>query len=720
MPIHEHDLDRRTFLKATAALGLVIGVSLPGAGRAIAAGLAKSFEPNAFVRVAPDNTVTVIIKHHEMGQGVTTGLATLVADEMDADWSQIRTEYAPANDALYKNLIFGFQATGGSTSIANSFDQMRMAGATARAMLVAAAAKDWGVAAASIVVSKGELSVGAYRATFGQMAAAAAALTPPENVTLKTPADYVYIGKSVPRLDVPAKSTGTETYTSDLQLPGLLTAVTAHPPKFGATVKSVDASAALAIKGVVKVVEIPEGVAVVAKGMWPAIQGRDALKIIWDEAKAETRSSADLVAAYKALLDTPGAVALNNGDVTAGLASGQTIIEAVYEFPYLAHAAMEPMNCVAWLHDGKLETWSGHQAPSLDRGNAAAAAGLGPDQVTVHTLPSGGSFGRRSTFNGDHIAEAVHIARAMGGEVPIRLQRTREDDMRAGHYRPLYVHGLTAAIDDAGTITAWSHRIVGQSIYGSFPPFAALIKDGVDSSSVEGAATIPYAIPNARVDLHSPAVGVPVHVWRSVGNSHTAYAVETMIDELAAAAGKDPVAFRLALLTEKPRHAGVLRLAAEKAGWGTSLPQGVARGVAVHESFNTYVAQVVELRIADDGSVKVDRVVVAVDCGQVVNPDIIRAQMEGAVGFGLSATLYSELTLDRGAVTQGNFDGFEVLRLDRMPVVEVHIVDSTEQPTGVGEPGVPPIGPAVANAVAVLTGSRIRTLPMAGNVLKTA
>jgi isoquinoline 1-oxidoreductase beta subunit len=718
MPIEDCDLDRRTFLKATGALGLVIGVSLTGAGRALSAGPAKPFEPNAFVRVAPDNTVTIIIKHHEMGQGITTGLSTLVAEEMDADWSQIRTEFAPASDTLYKNLIFGFHATGGSTSIANSFDQMRMAGATARAMLVGAAARAWGVPETAIAVANGELSAGTRRATFGQMAAAAAELTLPADVRLKAPEQFAYIGKSLPRLDVPAKSNGKEVYTIDVQLPGLLTAVTAHPPRFGATVKSVDASAALAVKGVLKVVEIPEGVAVVATGMWPAIQGRNALRIVWDEAKAETRSSADLVAEYRARLDAPGATALDRGDVAAGLASGKTIVEAVYEFPYLAHAAMEPMNCVAWLHDGKLETWSGHQAPTMDQRNAAAAAGLAPEQVVVHTLPSGGSFGRRSTFTGDHIAEAVHIAKAMGGNAPIRLQRTREDDMRAGYYRPLYVHGMKAAVDDAGNITAWSHRIVGQSIFGSFPPFAASIKNGVDDSSVEGAANIPYAIANVRVDLHTTEAGVPIHVWRSVGNSHTAYAVETMIDELAAAAGKDPVAFRLALLKDKPRHAGVLRLAAEKAGWDKSLPNGAARGVAVHESFGSYVAQVVELHLADDGAVTVDRVVIAVDCGRVVNPDIVRTQMEGAMGFGLSAALYSELTLEKGAVTQGNFDDFEVLRFPAMPKVEVHIVDSAAKPTGVGEPAVPPTGPAVANAVAALTGKRIRRLPMARTDLK--
>ncbi len=718
MALHEQELDRRTFLKATGTLALVVGTCLTVPRRVLAGAPALPLQPNAFVRVAPDDTVTIIIKHHEMGQGITTGLATLVAEEMDADWGQVRTEFAPASDALYKNLIFGFHATGGSNSIANSFDQMRLAGATARAMLIEAAAKSWGVPPSSITVAKGVLASGGQRATFGEMATAAAALTPPADVTVKTPDRYVYMGRAVPRLDGPAKTTGTETYTIDVQLPGLLTAVTAHPPTFGAKVASFDASAALAVEGVRQVVEIPEGIAVVATGMWPAIKGREALKVTWDEKSAERRSSAELVAAYRELLDKPGAVALAKGDVGPGLGAGGAVIDAVYEFPYLAHAAMEPMNCVAWFHDGKLETWSGHQAPTMDQRNAAAAAGLAPEQVVVHTLPSGGSFGRRSTFNGDHIVEAVHIAKAMGG-VPVRLQRTREDDIRGGYYRPLYVHGVKAAIDKAGNITAWSHRVVGQSIFGSFPPFAATIKDGVDASSVEGVANMPYAIPNVRVDLHSPTVGVPVHVWRSVGNSHTAFAVETMIDELAAAAGKDPVAFRLALLKDSPRHAGVLRLAAEKAGWGKSLPAGVARGVAVHESFNTYVAQVVEVHLTETGAVKVDRVTIAVDCG-LVNPNIVRAQMEGGAGFGLSAALYSQLTLDGGAVTQGNFDSFRVLRVQDMPAVDVHIVESKEKPSGVGEPAVPPIAPAVANALAELTGKRLRSLPMAAAALKTA
>ncbi|MBI1179722.1 MAG: molybdopterin-dependent oxidoreductase [Alphaproteobacteria bacterium] len=706
-------ISRRGFLKGAGGAGLVIGVTLSGLGRGRVMAGEAPFAPNAFVRVSPDNLVTVVIKQFEMGQGVTTGLATLVADEMDADWSQIRTEFAPADLALYKNLFFGIQATGGSNSIANSYDQMRRAGAMARAMLVAAAAKAWNVPADSVSVSKGVLTAGARRAVFGDVASAAARLPPPDDVVLKRPDRFTLIGKHVGRLDSPAKSTGKETYTIDMDLPGLLTAVTAKPPRFGATVKSFDASDALAVKGVRHVVGIPEGVAVVAEGTWPALKGRKALRVEWDESGAERRSSDDLVAEYRLLLDKPGAVAVRRGDPPGGLAAAVKTVDAVLEFPYLAHAAMEPMNCIAWLHDGTLETWSGHQAPTMDQLNMAAAAGLPVDKVVLHTLPSGGSFGRRSTFDGDHIVEAVRVAKAVGGTAPIRLQRMREDDMRAGYYRPLYVHRVRAGVDAAGKLCGWSHRIVGQSIYSASPAAAAAMKDGVDDSSVEGAANTPYAIPNLQVDLHSPGPEVPVHVWRSVGNSHTAYAMETVMDELAGLAGRDPVEFRLALLTEQPRHAGVLRLAAEQANWGSALPDGVARGVAVHRTFNTSVAQVVELGLDDDGTIRVRRVVVAVDCGRVVNPDIVRAQMEGGVGFGLSAALLSELTLDKGAAVERNFDAFQVLRIDRMPAVEVHIVESDEAPTGVGEPGVPPVAPAIANAVAALTGTRVRRLPFA-------
>lgn len=721
MSLLDRPLSRRQMLQASAVLGvgLVIGVAMTRAGRTFAQGAASTFAPNAFVRVAPDNIVTIIIKQHEMGQGVTTGLATLVADEMDADWAQIRYEYASANDKLYKNmLLLGFQVTGGSTSIADSFEQMRKAGAMARAMLVAAAAKQWGVAHSAIKVDKGVLRSGKHHATFGEMALAAAEMAPPVDVPLKTPERFTLIGKAAPRLDSPGKSRGTETYTIDVKLPSLLTAVVAHPPRFGAKLKSFDASKALAVPGVKKIVAIPQGVAVIASGMWPALKARDALEISWDESGAEKRSSSELIAECKSLLDKPGAVAFSTGDAKKAIAEGVTVLDAVYEFPYLAHAAMEPMNCVVWLRDGKLDTWSGHQAPTQDQLAAATAAGIAPEQVTVHSLPSGGSFGRRALP--DYIIEAATIAKVAALGVPIRLQWTREDDMRAGYYRPLYVHSLKAALDDKGNISGWSHRIVGQSIMGSDPNFAAAVVNGVDGTTVEGAAALPYAMPNAFVDMHTTTLSVPVWWWRSVGHSHTTYAVETMIDQLASAAKRDTLEFRLALLSGKPRHANVLKMAAEKADWGKRLPQGMARGIALSDAFNSFIAQVVELHIEEDGSVKLDRVVVVIDCGQVVNPDIVRAQMEGGVGFGLSAALYSELTLDKGVVGETNFHGYKVLRFNDMPKVEVHIVDSKEKPTGVGEIGVGPIAPAVANAIAALTGQRIRTLPIARTQIRRA
>jgi isoquinoline 1-oxidoreductase beta subunit len=712
-------LSRRGLLKAGGVTGLVLGLHLPFASKAAHAAAAPvptgALAPNAFIRVAPDNRVIVIIKHHEMGQGVTTGLATLAADELDADWSLVSAEYAPADGTLYNNLFFGpMQGTGGSTAIANSYEQMRKAGAAARVMLVQAAAQTWKVPVGEVSAANSTLSHrSGRRATYGEMASAAAKLTPPTDVVLKRAAAFNLIGKeNVGRLDSPAKATGQALYTIDVKLPGLLTAVIARPPAFGATVKSFDATAAKAVAGVTDVVQVPEGIAVVATGMWQAIKGREALQIEWDLAQAETRSSADLTAAYTALAKTPGQSAKRVGEAAPALAGAAQTVEAIYEFPYLAHAPMEPLNCVAWLHDGMLETWAGHQFPTIDLANAAKAAGLPPDKVQLHTLVSGGSFGRRANMPSDFVVEAVNVVKAIGGRAPVRVQRTREDDMRAGFYRPLYVHQVRAGIGADGKPVGWEHRIVGQSILAG-TAFAGMIKDGIDDTSVEGASTLIYAVPNLDVSLHTTTTGVPPLWWRSVGNTHTAYAVETMIDELAIKAGQDPLAYRLSLLAAHPRHVGVLRLAAERAGWGTPLPAGKARGIAVHESFNTFVAEVAEVSLAADGSVKVERVVCAVDCGVAVNPDVIRAQMEGGIGYGLSAILYGEITIENGGASQGNFDTYEVLHMDAMPKVEVHIVPSTAAPTGVGEPGVPPLAPAVANAVAALTGKRIRSLPFA-------
>lgn len=718
---------RRGFLKSAAAAGFVLAVQLPLARKAFAdadAGIvpAGDFAPNAFIRIAPDNTVLFVIKHFEMGQGATTGLATILAEELDADWSQIQTEYAPANDALYGNaLIGGAQGTGGSTAIANSWLQMREAGATTRAMLVAAAAQRWKLPADELTVSKGVVNgPDGKHATFGELADAAAKLPVPSKVALKDPKDFVLVGKTTTRrVDSKAKSTGTATFTIDVKLPGLLTAVIARPPAFGATLRSFDATAAKAVKGVTDVVQVPEGVAVVATGMWPALQGRKALKLDWDLSGAAPQSTEAIFTDYKTRAAKGGGdTAQRAADHDAQMKKAAKTIEAVYEFPYLAHAAMEPMNCVAWLHDGVLETWSAHQIPTFDHMFAAKAAGLPMDKVKLHTVFAGGSFGRRANSWSDFTVEAVHVAKAIGRPVPVRVQQTREDDMRGGLYRPQYVHAVKIGLDAAHKPIAWQHRIVGQSIMAPTPMAASQIHDGVDESTVEGVATTPYTLPSPHITVQSPTQLVRPLWWRSVGHTHTAFVMETLMDELAAASHQDPLAFRLAMLKDQPRFAGVLKLAAEKAGWDQPMPKGKARGIAAQFSFDSYVAQVVELSLTTDGQPKVERVVVAVDCGVPVNPDQIVAQMEGGVGFALAAALYGEIDIDKGAVKQGNFDSYRVLRINEMPKVEVHIVASGEAPTGVGEPGVPPLAPAVANALAKLTGQRVRRLPFSRTKFK--
>ena len=724
---------RRSFLQSSLAAGFVLAVQLPLAKKAFAADVgdvpAGDFAPNAFIRVAPDNTVTFVITHFEMCQGATTGLATILAEELDADWSQVKTEYAPANAKLYGNpMVGGAQGTGGSTSIANSWTQMRQAGATTRAMFVAAAAQQWKVPAGKISVSNGIVSgPGGRKATFGELAAAAAQQPLPLKVALKEPKDFKLVGKTTTRrLDSQAKSTGTATFTIDVKLPGLLTAVIARPPAFGATLKGFDAGAAKKVKGVTDVVEIPEGVAVVATGMWAALQGRKALKLDWDLSQASPASTEAMFADYKALAAKArtgggGATPVHAADDHAAqMAKAASALEASYEFPYLAHASMEPMNCVAWLHDGVLETWGGHQFPTFDHMLAAQAAGLPPEKVTLHTLVSGGSFGRRANSWSDFTVEAVHVAKAIGRPVPVRVQWTREDDMRAGLYRPQYVHAVKVGLDSQRRPLAWQHTIVGHSIIAPTPMAPALVKDGIDETSVEGVWPTPYALPSPDIALISPTQAVRPLWWRSVGHTHTAFVMETMIDELAAAAGKDPLAFRLSMLEDQPRFAGVLKLAAEKAGWGTPLPKGRARGIAAQFSFHSYVAQVAEVSLTADGRPKVERVVVAVDCGVPVNPDQVVAQMEGGVGFALAAALYGEIEIENGTPKQGNFDSYRVLRINEMPKVEVHIVPSGEAPTGVGEPGVPPLAPAVANALAALTGQRVRRLPFARTKFQVA
>jgi isoquinoline 1-oxidoreductase beta subunit len=672
------------------------------------------FAPNAFVRIGSDNSVTVIAKHIEMGQGAYTGIATVLAEELDADWTQIRVESAPADAKRYANLAFGtMQGTGGSSAMSNSWNQLREAGAKARAMLLAAAAKEWKVPVADLTVEKGVVyhAAGKRQARFGTLVATAATLTVPETVKLKDPKDFTLIGHPLPRVDAAAKSNGTAQFTLDLVLPGMLVALLKRPPLFGATVKSFDDKAAMAVPGVVKVVQVPRGVAVVAKSFWAAKQGRDALQVEWDDSTAEKRSSAALMDEYRRLADQPAASARKDGDAAQAIKEATHKVSASYEFPYLAHAPMEPLDAVIKLSANSCEIWAGDQFQTVDQANAAHTAGLDPQQVSIHTLYAGGSFGRRANPGSDYIVEAVSIAKAYGADgTPIKLQWTREDDIHGGLYRPMYFHKLEAGLNAEGRLTGWHHVIVGQSIMAG-TPFAAAIKDGIDPTSVEGAANIAYTIPNVSVELSTTKTGVPVLWWRVVGSSHTAYAVEAFIDEVAHAAGQDGFTFRRKLLDQHPRMKAVLELAADKAGWSTPLPPGKGRGIAVAEAFKTYVAQVAEVSVGKDGQVKVDRVVCAVDCGTPINPDIIAAQMEGGIGFGLGAVLYGAITLKDGRIEQDNFNGYRVLRMNEMPKVEVHIVPSTEAPTGVGEPGVAPLGPAVANAIFAATGKRHYVLP---------
>ena len=713
---------RRDFLKAGA--GLTLAIAVPGAMTQVAgpgqAGgklvAAASFEPNAFVRIGTDNVVTVIAKHLEMGQGTYTGLATLVADELDAAWPQVRVEGAPADARRYNNLFWGpSQGTGGSTAIANSFEQMRKAGAAARAMLVAAAAERWKVAPGTITVSQGVVmhAASGRKAKFGELAEAASRLPVPKDVKLKSPGEFTYIGKRVPRTDSRSKTNGSAMFTQDVHLPGMLTALVAHAPRFGGRVKSFDATKAKAVSGVTEVVQIPTGVAVLAKDFWSAKKGRDLLAVEWDDSAAFRMSSADIFAQFALLATTPGAVARKDGDAQVQPAKK---VEAVFRFPYLAHAAMEPLNCVVKLGKDSCEVWNGEQLHTGDQFALATLFGFKPGQVKINMLYAGGSFGRRANPLSDYVLEAAQIAKAIGGRAPVKMVWTREDDMRGGFYRPAYLHRIEAGLDANGRLVTWQQRIVGQSIVAG-TAFAGMIKDGIDPTSVEGASTLPYDIPNIMVDLHTVTLGVPVQWWRSVGSTHTAFSTEVMFDEMAALAGRDAFEFRRELLGRHPRHKAVLELAASKGGWGTPLAPGKAgekrgRGIAVHESFHTFVAQVAEVTVQPGGSFTVDRVVCAVDCGIAVNPDVIRAQMEGGIGFGLSAALYGEITLKDGVVDQSNFHDYRVLRIDEMPKIEVYIVESPEKPSGVGEPGTPVIAPAVANALFAATGKRLHDLPL--------
>ncbi|SEC20177.1 isoquinoline 1-oxidoreductase, beta subunit [Rhizobiales bacterium GAS188] len=709
---------RRTFLKGAAgAAGVfILGSYVPFPGRALAqSGPAKGpFDPNLFLKIGADDTVTLISKHLEMGQGVITGMATLVAEELDADWSKMSFEFAPNDAKIYNNLLFGpVMATGGTTSTAESFGQMRQVGAAARAMFVAAAAAKWAVPLAEIKVETGIVSHAGSgkRASFGELAADAMRVPVPSDVKLKDAKDWKLIGTHVPRLDSPAKTTGTAIFALDIRRPGMLTALVKRPDQFGATVASFDATAAKAVPGVVDVVQIPSGVAVLASDTWAAMRGRDALKVSWDTSKAETRSTLEILAEYREALAAPGLVALDRGNAASALAGAARTIAVEFTFPYLAHAPMEPLNCVLEARPDGADLWSGSQLQSIDEYAVWQVLGLRPEQVKIHTLLAGGSFGRRGNPVADWTFEIASIVKAIQGRAPVHLVWTREDDIKGGFYRPMVVHRVKAGLDAQGQISGWQHQVASKSIFTGTPFEQMAVKDGLDASSVEGIADTSYAIGDFKVEAHNVTSPVPVLWWRSVGHSHTGHVMETVVDELAFLAGKDPIAFRLELLKQQPRDAAVLKLAADKAGWGTPLPKGQGRGVAYHLSFGTRVAMIAEVSVAASG-LKVDRIVAAVDCGIAVDPDVVKAQVEGAVGFALSAALRNQVTLRKGVVEQSNFDDYEPTRIREMPKVEVHIVPSAEWPSGIGEPGVAPLAPAIGNAIFAATGKRLRSLPL--------
>jgi isoquinoline 1-oxidoreductase beta subunit len=713
------NVSRRDFCKAGLfGSGLVLAFSLPGRKAFGQAALSGGSSPlSAFLRLDPKGTVTIFANKSEMGQGVYTSLPILIAEELEVDWAKIKVDGAPV-DPAYNHTQWGpVQGTGGSTSVRSEWERLRKVGAAARILLIQAAADTWKVDPAACRAEKSFVihDPSKRRLSFGGLAARASRLKPPQNIPLKDPKDFKIIGQPVKRLDTAEKITGKAVFGIDVKLPGLLTAVVARSPVFGGKVKSFNSEKTKAIPGVKAIVPIDSGIAVAANGFWAANLGREALEIEWDEGPLANLNTPSQREEYAALSRQPGAVAASRGNSDEALEKAAKKLEAEYEVPYLAHACLEPLNCVVDFRGDRCEIWVGTQMQTGDRNAAARILDLKPEQVKLHTTYLGGGFGRRANPASDFVSEAAQIAKVIGK--PIKVIWTREDDIKGGYYRPFWYNRLAAGLDESGSLTAWKHTLVGQSILTG-TPFEAMIRNGVDLTSVEGAHDLPYAVPNLLVDLHSPKTGVPVLWWRSVGHSQTAFVTESFIDEAAHGAGKDPYEFRRALLEKHPRHKAVLELAAEKAGWGNPLPEGLARGIAVHESFGSFVAQVAEVSVSSSGELKVHRVVCAVDCGPIVNPDTVAAQMESGIVFGLTAALYGEITFKNGRVEQSNFNNYEMLRLNEMPKVEVHIVPSEEALGGIGEPGVPPLAPAVANAIFVLTGKRLRRLPIRPEELK--
>ncbi|HTO96450.1 MAG TPA: xanthine dehydrogenase family protein molybdopterin-binding subunit [Myxococcales bacterium] len=707
-------LTRRELLQKSllSGAGLFVAFHVPAKARAAAQPAPKKPPPpNAFVRVAPDDSVTVLLAHSEMGQGIWTGLAMMIAEELDCDWSKIRVEHAPAAP-VYAHPAFGMQMTGGSSTTWSELERYRTAGAMARAMLVRAAAAKWKTDARKLRTANGFVLNSKEKLSYGQLALAAQALQPPATVKLKDRKQWKILGKPTRRLDSPEKITGKAQFGIDVRFDGLRTALVARSPVFGGKVKSFDPGGALAVKGVEKVVEVPTGVAVVARDFWSAKLGRDRLHVEWDPGPGANLDSAQILDSYRAQALAPGPVAAEKGDADAALLRAAKKVEAEYDVPYLAHATMEPMNCTVRLEGGTCEIWTGTQFQTFDQMAAAKIAGVPQEKVFIHTQFLGGGFGRRATPTSDFVSEAVHVAKAAG--VPVKTVWTRTDDLRGGYYRPLFLHRIEAGLDEKGRPLGWRHSIVGQSILAGTPFEPFMVKNGIDATSIEGVVDSPYleAVPDRRVMLQSPRLPITVLWWRSVGNTHTAFAMESMIDELAWAAGREPLEFRSALLAGKPRHLRALKTAAEKAGWGTPPPKGRARGLAVHESFGSIVAQVAEVSVDETKEIHVHKVTCTVDCGTAINPLGIEAQVQGAMAYGLSAVLRSKLTVKQGQVEQSNFHDYEVLRLPEMPEVSVHVLESEAKMGGIGEPAAAPISAAVANAVYALTKQRLRSLPL--------
>jgi len=717
--ISKGGISRRTFLKASAAAGggLLLSFSLPALMRNAETATANTFAPNAFIRIDRQGRVTLVVHQVEMGQGTYTSLPMLLAEELEVDLAHVQLEHAPPDDKLYANPLVGFQATGGSTSVRGAWEPLRRAGASARSMLVSAASMTWKVDSNSCRAEKGEVIhvPTGRKLNYGALVDKAATLPVPDQVTLKDPKDFKLIGTPAKRLDSHDKVNGKAQYSIDVKVPGMKIATVAACPVFGGKLASVDDGKAKAIKGVHQIVRLGDAVAVVADHMWAAKQGLAALDIRWDEGPNAKLSTADIVQELKAASQKPGVVARKEGDIAKAMAGAAQKVEAVYQVPFLAHATMEPLNCTVHVRQDGCDVWVGTQVATRAQATAAQVTGLPPEKVRVHNHLLGGGFGRRLEV--DFITQAVQIAKQVAG--PVKVIWTREEDIQHDIYRPYFYDRLAAGLDEQGMPNAWSHRITGSSILARYFPPA--FKDGLDPDTVDGAVELPYTFPNVLVDyVRQEPPGIVTGWWRGVGPTHNIFVVESFIDELAAAAHKDPVEYRRALLSKSPRARAVLDLATEKTSWGQPLPEGQGRGVSVQHAFGSYLAQVAEVAVSKEGEVRVQRVVCAVDCGMIVNPDTVKAQMEGGIIFGITGALYGEITIKDGRVEQNNFHDYRTLTINEAPVVEVYLVKSTESPGGIGEPGTSAIAPAVTNAIFAATGKRIRKLPVKPDELRSA